>query len=71
AIHGTHLKVLLQFRHTCHPWHSPESAPAIQAYMPSMALKTKKRRSAFMFNAVASRRMNQWAKVRVMVIVFV
>ena len=26
-------------RHTCHPWPSPATAPALQAYLPSMAIK--------------------------------
>jgi hypothetical protein len=34
-------KKLLHFRHTRHPWRSPENAPAFPAYPPSMAVKTK------------------------------
>jgi hypothetical protein len=47
AVYGVSRKLLLHFRHTCHPWveevaplrHPPEIAPAFPAYRPSMAIK--------------------------------
>jgi len=38
AIHGNHRQLLLRCRHTCHPWQLPATAPALPAYLPSMAI---------------------------------
>jgi len=39
SIHGHRRKMLLHFRHTVHPWTSPENAPAFPAYRPSRDIK--------------------------------
>ncbi len=46
AIRGHRRQLLLQCRHTDHPWPSPEIAPAFPAYRPSMAIKQRPQKRA-------------------------